>query len=97
MNRTPLNNQSLLRRTVVEIAHLPDDDLEILLEIVNYLKEQRAANNVLNIRRAAKQRAKELSNQSREELVTQLLEVGKRIRHQAASSGTVFEGDWEGD
>lgn len=90
-------DQSLLRRTVVEVANLPDDDLAIVLDVVAFLKQQRSAETVADIRRAARQRARVLRALPRDQLALQLREVGERIRGQAIASGVAVEGDWEGD
>ncbi len=97
MNPTLVTDQSLFRRTVVEVASLPDDDLAILLDIVTLLKQQRATETVADIRRAAHQRVMALRNLSPDQLVTQFRAVGEKIRSQAVASGTAIEGDWEGD
>jgi len=97
MNQAPLIDHSLLRRTVIEIANLPDDDLAILLDIVAFLKQQRAKTTATDIRRAARQRAMTLRNMPRGQLATQFREVGEKIRGQVIASGTAVEGDWESD
>jgi hypothetical protein len=97
MNQAPLIDHSLLRRTVIEIANLPDDDLVILLDIVAFLKQQRAKATAADIRRAARQRAMTLQNMPRGQLATQFREVGEKIRSQVVASGTAVEGDWESD
>lgn len=90
-------DQSLLRRTVVEVANLPDDDLAIVLDVVAFLKQQRSAETTADIRRAARQRAAALRASPRDQLAVQLRDVGERIRGQVVASGTAIEGDWEGD
>lgn len=97
MNHVHIIDQSLLRQTMVEVANLPDDDLAILLEVVALLKQQRASEMTADIRRAARQRAIDLSGTPRDQLAAQLREVGERIRSQAIVSGTAIDGDWHGD
>lgn len=97
MNHVHGIDQTLLRRTVVEVAGLPDDDLAIVLEVVAFLKQQRATETTADIRRAARQRAAALRALPRDQLAAQLREVGEKIRSQAVASGTAIEGDWEGD
>ena len=97
MNQAPLINQSLLRRTVIEIANLPDDDLAILLDVVAFLKQQRSAVTPSEIRRAARQRAVALKGMPRDQLVAQFRQVGSSIQSQVIASDTAVEGDWEGD
>jgi hypothetical protein len=97
MNHVQVIDQSLLRRTVVEVANLPDDDLAIVLDVVAFLRQQRSAETAADIRRAARQRAKALRALPRDQLAAQLREVGERMRSQAVASGMAIEGDWEGD
>lgn len=97
MNRVQIIDQSLLRRTVVEVASLPDDDLAILLDVVAFLKQQRSMETAADIRRAARQRAVALRAVPRDQLVAQFRAVGERIRGQAVVGDTAIEGDWEGD
>ncbi|MCL4870083.1 MAG: hypothetical protein KJ063_14050 [Anaerolineae bacterium] len=97
MTQIALTEPSLLRRTVVEVANLPDDDLVILLDIVTLLKQQRTTQMVEDIGRAARQRAMVLRDQPHDQLAAQFREVGEKIRHQAITNGSAIEGDWEGD
>ena len=97
MNHVQSIDQTLLRRTVVEVAGLPDDDLAIVLDVVAFLKQHRTTETTADIRRAARQRAAALRALPRDQLAAQLREVGEKIRSQAVASGTAIEGDWEGD
>lgn len=97
MNHVQVIDQSLLRRTVVEVASLPDDDLAIVLDVVAFLKEQRSVDSAAEIRRTARQRAAALRALPRDQLAMQLRDVGERIRGQVVASGMAIEGDWEGD
>lgn len=97
MDQAQLIDHSLIRRTVVEIATLPDDDLAILLDIVALLKQQRSKATAADIRRTARQRVATLQNMPREQLAAQFQEVGERIRSQAVASGMALDGDWESD
>ena len=97
MNQVQISDQSLLRRTVVEVANLPDDDLAILLDVVALLKQQRTTEMTTDIRQAARQRALVLRSIPRDRLAEQFREVGERIRSQAVASGTAIDGDWQGD
>ena len=72
-------DQSLLRRTVVEVANLPDDDLAILLDVVALLKQQRTNELTADIRRAARRRAMEFRGLPRDQLAAQLREVGEQL------------------
>lgn len=97
MNHVQVIDQSLLRRTVVEVASLPDDDLAIVLDVVAFLKQQRSVDSAAEIRRTARQRAAALRALPRDQLAMQLRDVGERIRGQVVASGMAIEGDWEGD
>lgn len=97
MNHIQEIDQSLLRRTVVEVVNLPDDDLSIVLDVVAFLKQQRSAESAADIRRAARQRAAALRSMPRDQLAAQLREVGERIRGQVIANGMAVDGDWEGD
>lgn len=97
MNHAQMIDQSLLRRTVVEVASLPDDDLAIVLDVVAFLKQQRSVDSAAEIRRSARQRAAALRALPRDQLAMQLRDVGERIRGQVVASGMAIEGDWEGD
>ena len=97
MNHIQEIDQSLLRRTVVEVVNLPDDDLSIVLDVVAFLKQQRSAESAADIRRAARQRAAALRSLPRDQLAAQLREVGERIRGQVIANGMAVDGDWEGD
>lgn len=97
MNYAQPVDQSLLRRTVVEVASLTDDDLAILLEIVAFLKQQKSSETVADIRRSARQRAAALRDTQRSQLAAQLREVGEKIRGQVIANGMAVEGDWKGD
>ena len=97
VNHVQISDQSLLRRTVVEVANLPDDDLAILLDVVALLKQQRTTEMTADIRQAARQRALALRSIPRDRLAAQFREVGERIRSQAVASGTAIDGDWQGD
>lgn len=97
MNVAEMIDQSLLRRAVVEVAGLPDDDLAIVLDIVALLKQQKTTDAVADIRIAARQRATTLRAMSRDQLATQYREIGEKIRGQAIAEGTAIEENWEGD
>ncbi len=97
MNHIQEIDQSLLRRTVVEVVNLPDDDLSIVLDVVAFLKQQRSAESAADIRRAARQRAAALRSMPRDQLAAQLREVGEKIRGQVIANGMAVDGDWEGD
>lgn len=97
MNHIQTLNQSLLRRTVIEVASLPEDELAIVLDVVTFLKQQRSAETVGDIRQTARKRANELRALPRSQLVAQMRVVSQRIRSQVVAGGLAIDGDWEGD
>jgi len=104
MNTTYPREQLLIRHAIVEIASLPDDDLAIVVEIVNYLKQQRQAvagsatpPSAAEIRTQARQRANLLRAMPRQALVTQFQALSERILAQAMAQGTAIDGDWARD
>jgi hypothetical protein len=97
INQIQQPDPSLLRQTVVEVAALPDEDLVILLEVVAFLKRERQAAAITDIRQAARQYAAAVRAMPREQLARQFHETGERIRTQVIESGTAINGDWEGD
>lgn len=99
-----LANQSLVRQAVMEVANLPDDELSIILEVVEFLKQQRISSSaatspmrLAELRAKVRSRAIELRNLSRTDLVARFNEVANRIQKQVLTQKTAVNGDWELD
>ena len=92
--------QDLVRKAVIEVAQLPENELLIVIEMVDTLKKQRARPNreaAAQIVARAKARAVETSQLSREALMQQFSDTLEAIRAEAVAQGTAIEGEWEGD
>jgi len=100
MNPQNLAPQDLVRKAVVEVAQLPENELLIVIEMVDNLKKQRAHPSralAANIVAQAKARALETSHLSREELMKQFGDTLEAIRSEAVAKGVAIEGELEGD
>lgn len=92
--------QDLIRKAVVEVAQLPENELLIVIEMVDNLKRQRSHPNrdlASKIITQAKTRAMETSHLSRDELMKEFSNALEAIRSDAISKGTAIEEEWEGD
>jgi hypothetical protein len=90
--------QDLVRKAVIEVAQLPENELLIVIEMVGSLKKQRARPNresAAEIVTRAKVRAAETSHLSRTELMQQFGDALEAIRAEAIAKGTAIEGEWE--
>lgn len=97
MTNVQLHNPSLLRRTVIEVANLSDEELTAVLSLVQRLKEERPQKTAAEIRRVARQRAVALRDVPREQLAAEFRELMEQVRAQVIADGTAIDGDWEGD
>jgi len=100
MTLATLPSQDLIRKAVIEVAQLPENELLAVIELVNDLKKQRARPNresAVQIVARAKRRASELSHLSREEVMRQFGNTLDAIRAEAVAKGTALEGELEGD
>ena len=102
MNGRVMADQSMIRQAVVEVASLPEDELPLVIEFLDYLKLQRQVSiasrpPAAQIRTEAKRRALALKGVPRGELVARFEKVVESIRAEALAQGTAIEGDWEGD
>jgi hypothetical protein len=100
MNAHALAPEDLVRKAVIEVAQLKENELLAVIEMVGALKEQRARPNrklAQEIVARARARAAETSALSREELMRQFGEVLEQIRAEAIAKGTAIEGELEGD
>jgi dihydroxyacetone kinase len=100
MNPQTLAPQDLVRKAVIEVAQLPENELLVVIEMVDTLKKQRTRPNretATQIVVRAKARAAETSHLSREEIAQQFSDALEAIRAEAIAKGTAIEGEWEGD
>jgi hypothetical protein len=96
------NEKTLIRQAVIEVASLSEEDLALVIEFVDYLKQRRPSPpeeglSAAEIRTQARQHASALDNVPRQELVARFKDLTEKIRAQAIARGTVIEGDWQGD
>ena len=99
MSPQSLAPQDLIRKAVVEVAQLPENELLVVIEMVDHLKKQRNHPNrelAAKIVIQAKARAVETSQLSREELMNQFSETLEAIRSDAVTKGTAIEEELEG-
>ncbi|OIN91680.1 MAG: hypothetical protein COS37_02850 [Anaerolineae bacterium CG03_land_8_20_14_0_80_58_20] len=100
MNADTLAPQELIRKAVIEVANLPENELLIVIEMVDTLKKQRARPNrelAAELLARAKARAAEMSHLSREEVMERFSKSLDAIRAEAIAKGTAIEGEWEND
>ena len=79
------NVNELVGQVVLKLAHLPAEDLPLVIEFVDYLAQQRQGISPSNlsvdeIRVKARQRAKELSHAPRAKIVARFQELAEDIR-----------------
>jgi len=99
MTSQTLAPQDLIRKAVVEVAQLPENELLVVIEMVDNLKKQRAHSNrelAAKIVAQAKARASETSHLSHDELMKQFKNALDAIRSDAIARGTAIEGELEG-
>lgn len=90
----------MVRKAVIAVAQLPENELLVVIEMVDHLKHQRAHLNheaAVQILARAKARAAETSHLSRAEVMQQFGQALEAIRAEAIAKGTALEGEWEGD
>ncbi len=96
MNGSVLADRSVIRQAVVEVASLPEDDLPLVIEFLDYLKQQRQAAHIpqpsaADIRLEARRRAIALKDVPRSARVARFERVVESIRAQAIAQGTAAE------
>lgn len=92
--------QDLIRKAVIEVAQLQENELLVVIETVESLKKQRARPNresAKEIVARAKARAEETRNLPREELMNKFSDTLDAIRAEAIKNGTAIEGELESD
>jgi hypothetical protein len=92
----------VLGKLVVKLTSLPEEDLQLVVELVDCLEEKRPAEparslSATEIREEARKRARLLREVPRDQLVARFVEVGDQIRQEAIANATAIEGDWTGD
>lgn len=94
--------QGMIGHVALELARLPEEDLPLVVEFVDYLKQQRQTApqprlSVAEMRAEAQRRARLLREGPRVEIVFCFRELTEEIRQEAITKGTAIEGDWRGD
>jgi len=91
----------LIGRVASELTQLPEEDLSLVIEFVEHLKQHRAIPrerlSPAEMRAEARRRAILLQDVPREEIVARFLELAEEIHRESIAKGTAVEGDWEGD
>jgi len=92
----------VLGRLAVKLTALPEEDLQLVLELVDRLEEKHPVESVRSlsvreIREEARKRSLLLRDVPRDQLVARFVEVGEQIRQEAIVKGTSIDGGWTGD
>jgi hypothetical protein len=95
------NVNELVGQVVLKITQLPSEDLPLVIEFVDYLAQQRqviptTSLSIAEIRAKARQRAQELSQMPRAEIVARFQTLAEDIRQTAIGNNTAIDGDWPG-
>ncbi len=92
---------TLVGQVVSELTRLPEEDLSLVVEFVEFLKQRRATPtqrlSPAEMRAEARRRATLLRDVPREEIVARFRELTEEIRQEAIAKGMAIEGDWRGD
>lgn len=93
--------QVSIGQVATRLTELPPEDLRLVVDFVEYLKERRPsppnAVSAAELRAEARRRASLLKDVPREQLATRFAELTEEIRREAIEKGTAIEGDWVGD
>jgi len=98
MDSNTIAPQDLIRKAVIEVAQLPENELLVVIEMVDMLKKQRTRPNretASEIVARAKIRAADTSGLPRTELMRQFGDTLEEIRAEAVEKGTAIEGELE--
>lgn len=92
----------VLGQLALKLSNLPEGDLQLVVELVDRLEENRPAEpmrslSAAEIREEARRRARLLRDVPREQLVARFVEVGEQIRQEAIAKGTAVDEDWTDD
>jgi hypothetical protein len=86
---------------IIELARLPEDDLPLVAEFVERLKQTRRSKMpnlaVAHIRAEARRRAAQLGDVPRQELAARFIKIIDEIRAEAVAKGVAISGEWRGD
>ena len=99
MDTNTIAPQDLIRKAVIEVAQLPENELLVVIEMVESFKKQRNHPNreaASEIVARAKSRAADTSSLSRAELMQKFSNTLEEIRAEAVAKGTAIEGELEG-
>jgi hypothetical protein len=102
MSAKPALAPQILGQLAIKLTGLPEEDLQLVVELVDYLEEKRPAEpvrslSVREIREEARKRSRLLRDVPRDQLVARFVELGEQIRQEAIANGTAIDGDWTGD
>ena len=102
MSVRSLTATSVIGQVAFKLAKLPEQDLQLVLELVDYLEEQHPSASARSmapaaLRAEARRRAALLKDVPREQLVARFVALGDEIRREAILKGTAIDGDWVGD
>lgn len=102
MSAKSLVASSVIGQVALKLAKLPEGDLQLVLELVDYLEEQHPSEPAKSrapaaLREEARRRSALLKDVPREQLVARFLALGDEIRREAVRKGTAVDGDWAGD
>lgn len=94
--------EKLIGQVTLELTSLPEEDIPLVVEFVDYLKFRRrkkpiSPRSVAEIREEAKERARLLEQVPREEIARRFEELGEQIRQDAIHRGVAVDGDWTDD
>ena len=93
--------KATIGRVASELTQLSEEDLPLVVEFVEFLKQRRARPvqrlSLAETRAEARRRAALLQNVLREEIAARFRELIEEIRQEAIAQGTAIEGDWVGD
>jgi len=93
--------KATIGRVASELTQLPEEDLLLVVEFVEFLKQRKARSaqrlSLTEIQAEARRRAALLQDVPREEIVARFRELIEEIRQEAIAQGTAIEGDWVSD
>ena len=93
--------KATIGRVASELTQLPEEDLLLVVEFVEFLKQRKARSaqrlSLTEIQAEARRRAALLQDVPREEIVARFRELTEEIRQEAIAQGTAIEGDWVSD